>query len=379
MATSAATATLPASMSSTPDPIPRLDFSLPLATPPQLATMPAELRGVNRDEVRLLVLDRATGSTQHARFSDLPAFVRPGDLFVVNTSATIPARFAASYEGHAMMLHLCTRLTEHRYIIEPRTATGGPDERSFESGDVIHVLSSPGDGRASRPLQTGAVLTIERRFHPNSRLWVVHSTADLLPLAMRLGDPIQYGYIEGQVGMSAYDSVFARSPGSAEMPSASRPFTCRTLRQLAGRGTEFRTLTLHTGVSSHEVEDDLAHHPVIPEWYTIPAYTAAAVNRAKLEGRRIIAVGTTVVRALESAAREDGRVTATSDWTTHLVTPWTPPRVATGLVTGFHEDHSSHLALLYGFVEPHRLHHAYQEAVEREYLWHEFGDINLIL
>ncbi|SFV02956.1 S-adenosylmethionine:tRNA ribosyltransferase-isomerase [Alicyclobacillus macrosporangiidus] len=354
-----------------------LDLNLHLSRPPAPAPLPPEARGLRRDEVRLLVMDRATGACRHARFVDLPHFLSAGDLMVVNTSATIPGRLRAVYRGEPLYLHLAIRLTEDTCILERRRADGGPDPRPFEPGDTLRVVH-PEDGRVLARIQ------VEAHFHPDSRLWRVRADRDLFRVAEAAGVPIQYGYVTRPLETGAFQTLFSRTPGSAEMPSAARPFTHRVLRGLAARGVRFCSLLLHTGVSSHEVASDLARHPVLPEWYHIPPATAAAVNRAMAEGRRVIAVGTTVVRALESAAvpargGEGVRVRSGSNWTTHLVTPATPPRVVHGLITGMHDNHTSHLALLYAFARPEFLRRAYEEAVQLGYLWHEFGDISLLV
>jgi S-adenosylmethionine:tRNA ribosyltransferase-isomerase len=349
-----------------------LDLDLHLSSPPTPAEAPPEARGLARDAVRLLVLDKRTGATTHVRFFDLPNFLSPGDVLVVNTSATIPAKLCARVADEAIQLHLATKLSEDTFIVERRTANGGPDRRTFARGTHIEIVDV-------ESMRVEAVVEVERQFHPNSRLWVVKSDKNLFEIAKRIGLPIRYSYVKDELNVSAYQTVFARTYGSAEMPSASRPFTHSVLKRLAARGVKIRSLILHTGVSSHEVERDLEHHPVLPEWYHIPAATAVAVNQAKARGHRIIAVGTTVIRALESAVMPNGEVMPGSNWTTHLVTPETPPIVVTGLITGMHESQSSHLALLYSFVKPEMLRRAYEEAVRHGYLWHEFGDSNLIL
>lgn len=349
-----------------------LDLHLHLSQVPAPASRPPEYRGLRRDEVRLLVIDKHTGARRHARFYELPDYLAAGDVVVVNTSATIPGRLKARVRGQTLYIHLATKLDAHRYIVERRTAGGGPDRQAFaahETIDILHPLTE----------QVVATLVVEQRFHPNSRLWEVTCDRDLFALAARVGAPIRYNYVDGHYDTSMYQTVFAHHPGSAEMPSAGRPFTHDVLRNLTLKGIKVRSLVLHTGVSSHEVETDLSQYPVLPEWYSVPEGTAAAVNQATREGRRVIAVGTTVVRALESAADTDGCVAPTFAWTTHLVTPDTPPKVVTGIVTGLHESQTSHLAMMYAFTRPVYLQKAYQDAVERGYLWHEFGDVSLIL
>lgn len=349
-----------------------IDFNLHLSTQPVPASAPPEARGIARDEVKLLVVNRATQEVTNTTFSHIASYLEPGDVVVVNTSSTIPGRLESRYQGQSFYVHLATKLTESEYILERRTEKGGPDRRPFSPGDTIDIYD---------PMTQSVVTTVQvmHRFHPNSRLWKVRSSVDLFHIANDIGTPIRYNYVRDAVDTLAYRTIFARQPGSAEMPSASRPFTHRALKELGARGVQICSLVLHTGVSSHEVETDLDHHPVLPEWYDIPLATAALVNKAKQSGRRVIAVGTTVVRALESAALVDGQVQSGSNWTTHLITPSSPPSVVTGLVTGMHESQTSHLALMYAFLPPAQLRNVYEQAIAWKYLWHEFGDVNLIL
>jgi S-adenosylmethionine:tRNA ribosyltransferase-isomerase len=347
-------------------PLTAADLTLDLPRAPRPATAPPEAAGRSRDDVRMLVIDRSKGTYRHLSFRDLPCFVRPGDLVVVNDSATLPAVVPATCKGQSILLHIAVRLTDGRFVVERRTLDGGPDEEPFVLGDIIDV--------------EGAAIVVQEPFHPRSRLWVVAASADLWQIAQRWNRPIQYGYARRDLSLTDYQTIFARRPGSAEMPSAGRPFSHRVLRGLAASGARIASLTLHTTVSSHEVRSSLADHPVLPEWYHIPEWTACAVETARSRGNRIIAVGTTVVRALESsAAAHAGKVVAESAWTTHLVTPDTPPRVVDSLFTGMHDQQSSHLALLLAFVERNLLTKAYQSAVAENYKWHEFGDTSLIL
>jgi S-adenosylmethionine:tRNA ribosyltransferase-isomerase len=171
-----------------------------------------------------------------------------------------------------------------------------------------------------------------------------------------------------------YQTVYAREPGSAEMPSAGRAFTADVLARLEARGIRLALLTLHTSVASLERDE-----PPIEEWYRIPAETAAAIDGARAGGGRVIAVGTTVVRALESAADERGRVTASQGWTGLVIAPARQLRTTGALLTGFHEPRASHLAMLTAFAGRAHLEHAYHAALNARYLWHEFGDLHLIL
>jgi S-adenosylmethionine:tRNA ribosyltransferase-isomerase len=168
--------------------------------------------------------------------------------------------------------------------------------------------------------------------------------------------------------------VFAAEPGSAEMPSAGRAFTRETVRTLRERGIGIAPLVLHTGVASLEADE-----APYPERYRVPAATADAVNRTRAAGGRIIAVGTTVVRALETVAGADGIVTPGEGWTELVVTPERGVRVVDAILTGLHAPRASHLAMLEAIAGRGHLARAYAAALRHRYLWHEFGDLHLIL
>lgn len=346
-------------------------FNLELPAFPA-ATRPIEQIEGRRDAVKLLVMHRHTGEFQDARFTELPTFLVPGDVLVVNTSQTIPARLPAVWAGTPLYVHLAARLGPNECIIERRTAMGQADDRPFPTGASLTI------GRFDST-QTQCTLEVVRKFHPNSRLWVVKSNCDLYTVAQQTGEPIRYDYVADAQSTAAYQSIFSRHPGSSEMPCASRPFTLDVLKQLTTRGVQVCSLTLHTTVSSHEVTASLAEHPIVPEWYRIPKWTAQSVARATARQSRIIAVGTTVVRALEASAQTTGSVRAGAAWTDYLVTPETPLRVVNGLITGMHDNHSSHLALMYAFVRRETLRNAYAHAAAKGYHWHEFGDISLVI
>ena len=192
------------------------------------------------------------------------------------------------------------------------------------------------------------------------RLWVARFRVDVAELLARFGRPIAYPYVRGQWPLEMYQTVYAGPPGSAEMPSAGRAFSPNVLEQLAHRGIEFVTLTLHTGVASLE-----GHEKPYAEEYRVPERTAQVVRAAKADGRRVIAVGTTVVRALESAADEgEGDVIATHAWTELVITPERGVRVVDGLLTGFHEPKASHLAMLEAIAGRRHLEVAYRAALD---------------
>lgn len=336
------------------------------------AIVPSELRGIPRDGVKLLVMDPSTKAIRHSLVRDLYKFLHRGDLVVVNDSAMIGARLLALHDGTPLTVHLAGDLGENSVLIERRQSTGAPDWTPFPLGSRLKIVDDGG-----QPVSSGVIV---QHFHPRSRLWVVNTETSWYRIAQQLGRPIRYQYIAQDLPMSSYQTIFGHRPGSVEMPSASRPFTLEMMSKLREIGVEFSPITLHTTVSSHEIDSSWEDHPAFPEWFEVSETTARRVNGAIRHRRRVIALGTTVVRALESAYDERlQRIVATAGWTRRLITPELPPRVADGLITGLHDNFTSHLALLYAFVEPDWLKFVYHGAVQSGYLWHEFGDLCLIV
>jgi S-adenosylmethionine:tRNA ribosyltransferase-isomerase len=322
------------------------------------ATRPAELRGLPRDGVQLLVSTPRGNTHRIARFVDIAKYLRAGDLLVVNDSATIPAALTARRaNGSSILLHLSTRISQTLWIVEPRHTLVEVGER----------LSLPGDGSIE-------LLAPLARAH--TRLWyaVLRINGDAAAYLHTHARPISYGYLDAEVGIDAYQTIFARVPGSVEMPSAARPFTLRVVDALYRNNVHIAAITLHCGVASPE-----SHEPPVDERFNVPAPTAALVNRTRESGGRVIAAGTTVVRALESAVDSSGGVRPVSGWTSHLVDPQHPPRAVDGLLTGFHEPRASHLNMLEAFVPTPFLKEAYDTAIDAGLLWHEFGDVHLVL
>ena len=336
------------------------DFELP---PALEASEPPEARGIPRDAVRMLVSRRATGEITHHPFTDLPSLLLPGDLVVVNTSATLPASVRA---GPGLVMHFSTSLPDGSWLAELR-AVRGHATQPYPGG-------SPGQ---ELPLPGGAVVTLAERV--TGRLWRVRLSTAVVPYLLRHGSFIHYSYVASDWPAQAYQTVFGARPGSAEMPSASRPFTAEMIARLVVRGVTIAPITLHTGVSSLEGDEE-----PYPEPYDIPPATARLADVTRQAGGRVVAVGTTVVRALETAAaaRERGAgapLPASAGWTHHVVTPQTPPRVVDALFTGLHEPRSTHLLMLNAFAGADLLRRCYAAAVRRSYLWHEFGDVHLLL
>jgi S-adenosylmethionine:tRNA ribosyltransferase-isomerase len=345
---------------------PRTRFTLP---PELAATEQPEQRGLARDEVRLLVAE-AGRKVRHATFRNLAAFLRPGDLVVVNTSATrASAVDGLRADGRPVTVHVSHQVPHgDEWVVELRSPGGGSRIHDARAGELLD-------------LPRGVAATL-RAAHPDpsrrsgSRLWLARIPVEggVPGWLERVGRPITYGYLRARPPLSAYQTVFARDPGSAEMPSAGRPFSARVLAALARSGVATAEVTLHTGVSSAE-----SGEPPLAEWYRVPAGTAQQVTTARAGGGRVIAVGTTVARALESTADPDGRLSPTSGWTDLVLGPDRAPRVVDGLITGWHEPDASHLLLLEAVAGPELVGHAYAAALAARYRWHEFGDSCLLL
>ena len=310
------------------------------------AREPAELRGTGRDDVRLLVTSREDDSVVHAHFRDFPKFLRAGDLLVLNTTATLPAAIGN--------LHFSMPLPGGLVVVEPR---GGAFER------VMHL---PGE----------VTVSLLAPYRDSKRLWLarLEGVGALHAYLQRYGRPITYSYIERSFPIDAYQTVFADEPGSAEMPSAGRAFTRSMLACLRRRGVRLAKLVLHAGVASLE-----SHERPYEESYEVPSRTADEVRRAKERGGRVIAVGTTVVRALESSVDRAGRVIASRGWTDLVITPDRALRAVDGLLTGLHEPKATHLAMLEALAGHEHVEKAYAAALREKYLWHEFGDMHLML
>jgi S-adenosylmethionine:tRNA ribosyltransferase-isomerase len=338
------------------------------------ATEPPEVRGSGRDDVRLLVGWRSTGHLEHRAFKELDEVLLPGDLLVVNTSATIPASVDGVIRGPAVVsteVHFSGRLPGGLWTVELRrpSLTGSTPFLDAAAGSVVDL---PGGGR----VRLLAALSTGPRDPHGVRLWVaaVELPATLVDYLADHGRAIRYGYVDRDWGIAAYQTVFASEPGSAEMPSAARPFTAEIVTRLVAAGVEIAPILLHAGVSSPE-----AHESPAPEWYRVPAHTARRVEQARTAGGRIIAAGTTAVRALETVTDETGRTHAGEGWTDTIITPDRGVRVINGLLTGWHEPGASHLAMLEAIAGADLLVASYREALGSGYRWHEFGDSHLIL
>jgi S-adenosylmethionine:tRNA ribosyltransferase-isomerase len=334
-------------------------FELPEALE---AAEPPEARGIARDGVRLMVAGRHDGRIDHATFRDLPELLSPGDLVVINVSATLPAAVpGVRGDGSAARVHFSTRaprLDASWRVVEVRSADG----------------TRPGRARATEQitLSGGATLELVAPYASGARLMLArfHGEPTVEEYLRSHGEPIRYGYVWGGWPLADYQTVYATTPGSAEMPSAGRPFTEELITRLVANGILIAPITLHTGVSSPE-----RHEPPFPEYFEVPDTTARVIEAVRERGGHVIAVGTTVVRALETA----GNANAGKGWTGLVISPERGLRVVDGLITGWHEPEASHLSLLEASAGAGLLARCYREAIRRGYLWHEFGDSHLIL
>jgi S-adenosylmethionine:tRNA ribosyltransferase-isomerase len=327
------------------------------------AAVPPEARGITRDGVRLMVAYKAENRLVHANFSDIPRFLNAGDLVVVNTSGTLAAEVdAIGPGGVALAAHLSTQLPANLWVVELRS-----DGEPFLGAAPGWVLELP---------EGGSVEVLAPYERSNGRLWVtsLHLPMPLLTYLAVHGRPIRYGYVRHSWPISMYQNVYANEPGSAEMPSAGRPFTPEVITRLVAKGVNVAPLVLHTGVSSLE-----SHEAPYAEYYRVDPHTAHLVNDTHREGGRVVAIGTTVVRALETVADERGRVHPGEGWTETVITPERGVRAVDGLLTGWHEPEASHLDMLEAIAGRDLVELSYDAALAEGYLWHEFGDVHLIL
>jgi S-adenosylmethionine:tRNA ribosyltransferase-isomerase len=354
-------------------------FSLPREL---AAGQPPEARGLARDAVRLLIATAA--KIEHTRFAELGRYLRPGDLLVVNTSATRAAAVNGVHpELGPVVVHFSTALDDDSWVVELRTAPlAAKPVRNATAGTRIQLpdgvtltLLEPSRGNskdAAAPLAASKDIALPR-------LW---RTKPLKPsvidrLLAQHGRPISYGYLSTSWPLGAYQTIFATQSddqASAEMPSAGRPFSPELVTRLVSQGIQFAPIALHAGVSSLEPGE-----PPPAERYRVSAHTALLANWTRGAGGRVIAVGTTATRALESAVQPDGTITAADGWTELTLGPDHPARIVDGLITGLHDPDASHLLLLEAVAGPALVQRTYDAALNHHYLWHEFGDTTLLL
>ena len=320
--------------------------------------------------MRLLVAD-ARG-VHHTRFARLADHLRAGDVLVVNTSATVPGQLDGRRGADPVVVHVANRLPDGSRVVELRSAPRAAEP--LLDGHAGEVIGLAAGGQVE--LQAAYPEPGSSPSGFGNRLWRgrVRVDGSLAEFLRRHGRPISYGYLDRSYPIESYQTIFALHPGSAEMPSAGRPFSPELATSLVARGVVIAPITLHTGVSSQEVGEAPQE-----EWFEVPASTAALVNDARRRGGRVVAVGTTATRALESAAGFDGTVRSASGWTDLVISPDRPVRVVSGLITGWHDPDASHLLLVESVAGPELTQRAYDAAAAEGYRWHEFGDSGLLL
>jgi len=350
----------------------KIEFSLP----PELeASEPPEARGLERDQVRLMVSNYSTDRVRHTYFYNLHKYLSKGDVLVINTSRTRNSALMAHKEdGIPLELHVSTHLDEDLWTVEVRSINEAGKTKHFEEARVGEVLHLPGD--VSAVLRGPYISDCNDNTEPSEILWLAkinfpHEVDDYLA---QYGFPIRYNYVKQKWPLSYYQTIYATESGSAEMPSAGRPFTSTLMDQLITKGIQIAPLILHTGVSNIET-----HEPPYKEYYRVSTETADIVNKARTSDHCIVAVGTTAIRALETVTNGDGQTHAGEGWTCLVVTPQRGPRAVNALLTGMHEPEASHLAILEALAGLSHIQIAYRQALSKEYLWHEFGDLHLIM
>ena len=342
---------------------PAMAFALPAE---RIASAPLESEGGRRDDARMLVAWRSTGRLVDAGVADLPGFLRPGDVLVVNRSATLPA---AVPTADGRLVHLSSELPGGLWVVELRRPCGA-GSLPFADARPGQSVALPGGARAD------LLATFPAGQAGPTRLFTAHLH---LPTGVeaylnRFGRPIRYGCPDTAWPLSDYQTVFSTTPGSAEMASAARPFTAELVTSLVAAGVVIAPITLHTGVSSQETGE-----PPYPERFSVPVVTAELVNAARANGHRVIAVGTTSARALETVVDEAGRAHPGAGWTELVITPSRGVWGIDGLLTGWHEAQASHLHLLAAVAGRAVVERSYAHALSGAYRWHEFGDVHLVL
>src|SRR5579862_1109988 len=342
-----------------------LPFDLPASAE---AAGPPEALGRARDDVRLAVASTKRGLV-HTAFTRLPEFLEVGDLLVVNDSATLPAALGGRVNGLDVRVHVSVPVRKcQRRLVELRIPAG-PASREYrdgKAGDLIHLhggglmrLIAPRSGEGLNPRLWEASFDLHQPLHRYLGHW---------------GQPIRYSYVTQPWDLRYYQTIFAKKPGSTEMPSAARPFSKPLVRRLAAMGVGVCPITLHTGVASLE-----RHELPYPEPYSVTASAAGIINSTRAAGGRVIAVGTTVVRALETVCDAGGSIRAGHGFTELVITPDRPVRSVQGLITGWHEPKATHLMMLEAIAGLDLLTASYADALGQGYQWHEFGDSHLIL
>jgi S-adenosylmethionine:tRNA ribosyltransferase-isomerase len=317
-----------------------------------------------RDASRLLLLDKETGEIEHRRFYELPGFLREGDCLVLNDSRVLPARLlGCRSSGGGVELVLLRDLGEGRWecLSRPGRKTKPGTELSFGEGELTATVLEVAEG--------------------GNRIVQFHYDGIFLEILERLGRMPLPPYIKAELqDAERYQTVYSREPGSAAAPTAGLHFTDELLETIAAKGVKLCYVTLHVGLGTFRPvkEDEIEDHAMHSEFCMIPEETARIVSDTKRGGGRVVAVGTTSCRTLESFAREDGTLPAASGWTDIFIYPGYRFKCVDALVTNFHLPESTLIMLVSALAGRERVLNAYQTAVEERYRFFSFGDAMFI-
>ncbi|MDV2686337.1 S-adenosylmethionine:tRNA ribosyltransferase-isomerase [Alkalihalophilus lindianensis] len=320
------------------------------------ASTPVEIIHGKRDNVRLMILNGNSNEVNHHSFDYIIESLSPNDLLILNTSRTIPSSLLTIDNVEIRLSRKIDEAIWDVLIVGEKRESGG--ELLFNEN-------------------VKAIIIEEGEVPELTRIQFSIGGNELLHFFYQYGEPIKYEYIDSPWALQSYQTVYSSTPGSVEMNSAGRAFTWRLLQKLMNKGVKLGYICLHTGLSYFEDNhwpDPTTH----AEWFSVPKQTVDQINDAKSSNNRIIAVGTTVVRALESAYNPHDGLRPSEGLTNLYINKETEIKIVDGLLTGFHEPEASHLDLLTAFVDKDLLLSAYQIAIREQYMWHEFGDLNLI-
>lgn len=353
------------------------DFDYPLP-----AELIAQRPIARRDQSRLMILRRAEHRWRHHTFAELPSLLRPGDLMVLNDTRVVPARFFCRRESGGKIEGLFLRtVAEGRWEVLLRNAG------RCRIGETLRVAGAGGEAELEllERHADGLWHVGPRPVRPAAEVLADVGRTPLPPYIRRPAEPDRPGDME-PLDRDRYQTVYAARDGAVAAPTAGLHFTRAVLADLAARGVETVRVTLHVGLGTFQPvkTEDLAAHRMHAEWYELPGEAAEALNAARAAGRRIVAVGTTSVRVLETAAADGGPLGARRGWTDLFLHPPAEFRVVGALITNFHLPRSTLLMLVAAFCDPggttgvRTILDAYAEAVRLRYRFYSYGDAMLI-
>lgn len=320
----------------------------------------------DRSSSRLMVLDKTTGEVEHKIFKDIVEYLQPGDCLVINNTKVIPARLYGTREGKTGKIEILLLKRRENDVWETLVKPG----KKCKIGTKLVF----GDG-----LLTGEIIDIVEE---GNRLIQFHYEGIFEEILDQLGQMPLPPYITHQLqDKNRYQTVYAKYDGSAAAPTAGLHFTPELLQQVRDMGVEIAEVTLHVGLGTFRPvkETDVLKHHMHSEFYRIEQSEADKINKAKAEGHRVIAVGTTSTRTLESAAREDGFLEEKSGWTEIFIYPGYQFKVIDALITNFHLPESTLVMLVSALAGREHVLNAYKIAVQERYRFFSFGDAMLII